>query len=732
MRLKINIFSSLILTFAILLSSVSPAFSYFDEGMFTPDQIAKLPLRQKGLKISPSELYNPNGVDISDAVIRLSVGCTGEFVSPKGLILTNHHCGFDALVAASSAGKDYGKDGFKADSMQTEIEAEGYSIFITNRVEDVTAKVRKGTENLSGKELADALKKNYETLEKDENAKVEAAGAMVRVQSLNSGYFYYLYETMQIKDIRVVYAPPQSIGFYGGDPDNFEWSRHTGDFTFLRAYVAPDGKSATYSPNNVPYKPKKFLTMSLNGLKDNEFVFVMGYPGGTTRYRESQSVEYSQNTNFPFLAEFLSAWSNSLGIIGEEDEEKRVKLQGEVASIDNGRKLYEGSVTAMKRADIIQQKRDAETKFAEWVAAGNPARQTKYGTVLSDLNRVSADYYKTARRDRVLRTFPNPGVTPVFGQIYTAVINAQTGKSLSNDEKVKKLTEIQGVITNREPVLERQMLMYFLKAVDELPVGQRFETADTLFVRFQGKERRKAEETFAESIAESKDFDTADELMALYSMSLEDLKKKYPNIVEFALGLGAARNDISARTNKFNTEIDGLRLLYQQGMAEMKKSTPYPDANSTLRFTYGNVKGYKPREAVNYTPFTTLKGVLEKDTGVFPFDNPQKLRDLQNSKDFGRYGVGDSVPVNFLATTDIIGGNSGSPIMNGFGEQVGIVFDGNYEGLGTDIFFDMNYGRTIAVDIRYVLFVTEKFAGAKWIVDEMTLKGGAKTKAATK
>jgi hypothetical protein len=336
MRLKIN---SLILTLAILCASFSPAFAYFDEGMFTPDQIAKLPLRQKGLKISPSELYNPNGVDISDAIIRLSIGCTGEFVSPKGLILTNHHCGFDALVAASSAGKDYGKDGFKADSMQTEIQAQDYSIFITNRVEDVSAKIKKGTENLSGKELADALKKNMETLEAEENKKVEASGAKVRVQSLNSGYYFYLYETMEIKDIRIVYAPPQSIGFYGGDPDNFQWSRHTGDFTFLRAYVAPDGKSAEYSPNNVPYKPKKFLTMSLNGVKENDFVFVMGYPGSTTRYRESQSVEYSQTTNFPFIAEYLSAWSGALNIIGEENEEKRVKMQGEVASIDNGRRL---------------------------------------------------------------------------------------------------------------------------------------------------------------------------------------------------------------------------------------------------------------------------------------------------------------------------------------------------------------------------------------------------------
>ena len=723
MRLKINIFSSLILTLAILLSSVSPAFAYFDEGMFTPDQIAKLPLRQKGLKISPSELYNPNGVDISDAIVQLSVGCTAEFVSPKGLILTNHHCGFDALVAASSAGKDYGKDGYKANSMAEEIKAEDYSVFITNRVEDVTAKIKKGTENLTGKELADMLKKNVETLEASENSKVSASGATVRIQSLNSGYYFYLYERMEIKDVRVVYAPPQSIGFFGGDPDNFEWSRHTGDFTFLRAYVGPDGKSAAYSPSNVPYAPKKFLTMSLNGVKDNEFVMVMGYPGGTTRYRESQSVEYSQNVNFPFIAEYLSAWSSALVMVGEEDNEKRIKLQSEVANFDNGRKAYEGGVVAMKRANIIQQKRDEETKFATWIMA-NPARDAKYGTTLARLKATSDDFYRTAQRDRVLRTFPNPANTPVFAQLYSAILNAQNGKVLTADEKVKTLNQIQASLATREPIVEREMLKYFLKAIADLPEGQKFDTAETLFNRYQGKERRKAEETLAESIAENKDFDTAEELMALYSMSLADMKKKYLNIVEFVLGFGQTRNDIAVRTNKFNSEIDTLRLLYQQGMAEMKKTTPYPDANGTLRFTFGNVKGYKPREAVNYTPFTTLKGVIEKDSGVFPFDVPQKLKDLQSSKDFGSYGVGDSVPVNFLATTDIIGGNSGSPIMNGFGEQVGIIFDGNYEGLGNDIFYDGNYGRSIAVDIRYVLFVVEKFAGAGWILDEMTIKKG--------
>ena len=288
----------------------------------------------------------------------------------------------------------------------------------------------------------------------------------------------------------------------------------------------------------------------------------------------------------------------------------------------------------------------------------------------------------------------------------------------------RKSAEIEQVYQNREPILDREMLKFFLKAMSELPENQKIPLVENLFRRFEGKERREAEESFAEEIAENQDFDTAAEVIKLYDKDWDDLQKKYPNVTKFISYLADERGKYTARAGKYNSEIDRLRLLYLQGMAEMNKTLVYPDANSTLRFTYGNVKGYSPREAVIYTPFTTLKGVLEKDTGVFPFDSPDKLRTLQESKDFGRYGVGDSVPVNFLATTDIIGGNSGSPMLNAYGEQVGIVFDGNYEGLGNDLFFDPNYGRTIVVDIRYVLFVTEKFADAKWIVDELTIKGG--------
>ncbi|HBR56776.1 MAG TPA: S46 family peptidase, partial [Blastocatellia bacterium] len=313
---KHRFFLSTILVFAMVVGSVGFA-SGIDEGMFTPDRIATLGLKKKGLKIRPDEIYNPSGGgSLADAVIRLSVGCTAEFVSPEGLILTNHHCGFDALVSASTPGSDLVETGFKADNKAGEIPARDYSIFITERVDDVTAKVKAGTEGITGGALASAWTKNADDLQKAEQAKAPA-GSAIRIQSLNNGYFFFLYQTREINDIRMVYAPPRSIGIFGGDPDNFEWTRHTGDFTFLRAYAAPDGSAAKYSPENVPYKPKKFLTINIGGIKDNDFVFVLGYPGSTTRYRESQAIEFARDANFPFLARWLDARSSALRLIGE-------------------------------------------------------------------------------------------------------------------------------------------------------------------------------------------------------------------------------------------------------------------------------------------------------------------------------------------------------------------------------------------------------------------------------
>lgn len=719
-----NFAVSLVLLCAVTMSSVQLAFARVDEGMYMPDKIGTIAnLKKRGLKIKPEELYNPAGGGLSEAVIRLSIGCTAEFVSAEGLILTNHHCGFDALVSASTPQKDLVETGFRTDGKAGEISAKGYSIFITERSEDVTAKVTAGTEDLTGDARAAAFKKNVDSLTADEQAKAPA-GSTIRVQVMNNGYFAYLFQTRQIKDIRVVYAPPRNIGVFGGDPDNFEWTRHTGDFTFLRAYTAPDGTAAEYSPSNVPYKPKKFLTMSINGLKDDDFVFVMGYPGGTTRYRESQSIEYARDANFPFLSSWLAARSAALREIGRTDETKRIEFQSEIANFDNSFKVFDGGGRRLHQADVVAKRQAQEAQFASWVA-GSPERQKKYGTVLSDLAAASAESNKFAKRDILVRRMPD-GTMPMFLAIFQAVAD---GKMLSDSEKQKKLADLQKALADREPLYEREMIKFYLKAFADLPEGQKFEPVENLFKTFEGSGRRAAEDAFAENVAQGS-YWTAETVAALYGPQTMDFRPERDNVTGIARALVAAKTEANGRALTFASKIDRLRLLYQQGMAEMKGISPYPDANSTLRFSYGNIKGYAPREAEYRTPFTTLKGMWEKDTGVNPFDMPQKLKDLQRARDFGRYGQGDSVVVNFLSTTDIIGGNSGSPILNGNGEQVGLCFDGNYEGLGNDFYYDPNVNRTISVDIRYVLFITEKFGDAKWVVDEMKVVGGPKAKAA--
>ncbi len=710
-----------LLTFLLISSVVLTAAPFtfaVDEGMFTPDQIASLPLAKRGLKIKPSDIYNPGGVGLTDAIVRLSSGCTAEFVSADGLILTNHHCGFDALVSASTPEKDLVETGFNAGNRAGEFSAKGFTILLTHRIEDVTAKVKAGTESLSGTNLADALKKNSEALRVAEQAKVPA-GSTIAVTAIETGYFYYLYQTSEIRDIRVVFAPPRNIGVYGGDPDTFEWTRHTGDFTFLRAYVAPDGSPATYSPQNVPYKPKKFLTASLAGLKDGDFTFVLGFPGGTTRYRESQSINYARDASFPLLYKWQRAVSDALKTIGQSDEAKRISHQTDIEQLDNTRKLYEGGEHRLKLAQVVEARQAEEARLATWIAA-SPDRQKKYGSILPDFKSLYGEIYGAQRRDAIMRRFPDPRWTPVFSQLVNAATAVKEGHKPTDTE----LGRMRRALQSREGYVEREVIKFFLKQLDELPANQRFATADTKFENKMGKERRDLEAAFAAKVAEGPLVDPA-KMLEIYSMSWNDIKAQHP----FVAGLVEERSALTDRTIKLVDQTDRLRPLYMEAMAAMKGVKPYPDANFTMRFTYGNVKGYQSREAEFRTPFTTMKGMLEKDTGENPFDAPQKLRDLQAAQDFGRYGEGGTVVLNFLTTTDIIGGNSGSPILNGNGEQVGIVFDGNYEGLGNDFYFDPDVNRTISVDIRYVMFVTEKFGNAKWVTDEMKTVGGAKAKA---
>jgi hypothetical protein len=729
MRSSISRLAAFSVAFLMVFSLAAvPVFS--DEGMFLPDTISRLPLDQlkkRGLEIPISEIYNSNGVSIKDAVVIVDGG-TGEFVSTEGLLLTNHHVAFDALVAASDQLKDYGTNGYSARSRSEELPAKNYTVTITQELKDVTTEVLGGiNETTPAEQRNSVIQSKIRSMEAAGTR--QADGIQLHVLPMNEGLSYYQFTYLVLRDVRIVYAPPKNIGFFGGDPDNFEWPRHCGDFTFMRVYVGPDGKPAAYSTGNVPFKPKKFLPLSVSGVKEGDFMMVMGYPGSTRRYRESYSVAYNQEISMPFRIDLYSYQIGALQNLGKSDPALRIKLQSTIFSLSNELKNYEGSVVALRRARLLEKKQEEEVAFTRWLNE-NPARKAKYGDVLPGLARAYQEMTATAQRDLLLpEMFGASDLLTIASIAQRAAADKEKPESERNPavgaagiQRVR--AQLAAAFAERNPTVERQLLTYLLAKADTLPAGQRIDFIERRFGNLEGEARRRAEENFARDVVDNKRYSTAESLSALFDLTSAQLRELHEPLIEFAFELGTEVRRLQQRTQAFNAAVAKWRPLLVEGMSEMRVTKPYPDANRTLRFTYGEVRGYLPREAISYSPFTTLGGVIEKDTGREPFNVPERLMQLFRAHDFGSYATpdGSNVPVDFISTTDIIGGNSGSPIMNGRGEQVGVIFDGNSEGLGNDFFYNDQKGRAIAVDIRYVLFLTDKFGGAGYLLKELEIR----------
>lgn len=713
-----------------LLIGFMPALGRADEGMLLPDTLGKLPVKElnrRGLKIPLREIYNPTGVSIKDAVVIVGGG-TGEFVSSEGLLLTNHHVAFDALVAASDTTNDYGTRGFTARTRADEMPAKNYTVTITQDLKDVTTEILGGlSSTITAADRDAAIEKKIQTIETAGSQ--PANGIQVRVLPMLEGLSYYQFTYLILSDVRIVYAPPKNIGFFGGDADNFEWPRQCGDFTFMRAYVAPDGKPAEYAKTNVPFKPKKFLSLSMSGVKQGDFMMVMGYPGSTRRYRESYSVIYNQDIALPFQVDLFTRQIEILQGVGRDDPVLRVKLQSTIFDLANTLKNFEGSILAIRRAGLGEKKRSDEAQFTRWLNE-TPARKARYGEVLPSLENAYQKLTATGLRDLLIPQIF--GATDLLSIAFLAQRvaaekekpEAERNPALGAVAVTRAREQLDNIIADHNPTVEFEMLRYLLRKSAELPAGQKIDAIEKRFGNLQGEARRRAEEDFARSIVDNKRFATTAALSGLFDLSTSQLKDLHGPLLGFAAELGAEVQSIQQETEIFNATVTRWRPLLLEGMSEMRGITPYPDANRTLRFTYGEVAGYVPREAITYTAFTTLRGVIEKDTGREPFDVPEKLKQLFRARDFGAYAdaSGATVPVDFISTTDIIGGNSGSPILNGDGEQVGIIFDGNYEGLGNDFFYNDTTGRAIAVDIRYVLFITEKFGDAGHVIKELNIR----------
>jgi hypothetical protein len=693
-----------------------------DEGMWMPHQMKDLNLKAFGLQMNPEDLYRKDGTGLMSAVVNLGGG-TGEFVSPEGLILTNHHVAYGAIQRASSKEKDYINSGFLGATREQEIPAQGYTAGVLLGYEDVTAKVNAFFKaKMTPRQRYDA----FDKAQKDLIAAGEKAGRDLRcvLASMYSGNAYYLYTFKQIRDVRLVYAPPQDLGNFGGEVDNWMWPRHTCDFSFLRAYVSPDGTAADFSPANVPYRPKVWLKASLEGFKEGDFTFVMGYPGRT--YRNYSLSELKNDTES--MAKRIRDVQDLIGFYeaaGKNDKEVEIRYASQVKGLYNGLKNMQGKLDGLVKYDLIGKKAAQEKGLVDWIAA-DPLRAKKYGGVIADLAEFLEKQKAYNARSEVLSGVL--GGSTVLSQAYTIV---------------RAVPEIQKPDKDREQAYQERNVPQLKQRIQLAERGYVLAT-DRELLKWALKRLKGSHPDLAkwpgslQGLIAGSDADVAARVDRMYGGTiLGDPKKRVELLGLKPAGLAAVDDPFLKFAAEMERELKvvreeskgmgrqgaDLKMAYEAAILEMKKGTYPPDANGTIRFTYGPVMGYAPKDAVWYLPQTTLKGVIEKDTGKFPFAVPSKIKELWNARDFGPYADArlKDVPACFLNTTNVTGGNSGSPTLNAKGEQVGIIFDMTYESVIGDYYIIPELQRSISVDIRWVLFVTDKFSGATHIIKEMGL-----------
>jgi hypothetical protein len=693
-----------------------------DDGMWMPHQMRTLDLQALGLKMDPGDLYKTDGTGLMSAVVNLGGG-TGEFVSPEGLVLTNHHVAYGAIQRASSKEKDYITDGFMARTRADEIPAQGYTVGVLLGYEDVTARVNAYFKpQMTPRQRYDA----FEKAQKDIIAAAEKGAKDLRctLASMYSGNAYYLFTFKQIRDVRLVFAPPQDLGNYGGETDNWMWPRHTCDFSFLRAYVAPDGAAADYSPTNVPYKPKVWLKVSLDGFKEGDFTFVMGYPGRTYRNYALAELKSDQESMAKRIedAQDLIAFYEAAG---KADKEIEIRYAGLVKGLYNGLKNRQGKLEGFVKYGLVDKKAAQEKELLDWIAA-DPARAKKYGGAAAALEAFLARQKAFGAKTEILNGVL--GGSTILSQAYTIV---------------RAVPELQKPDKDREQAYQERNLPRLRQGIQLAERGYVFAT-DRELLKWTLKRLRAAHSDPAawpasvRGLAAGTDDEIAARIDAMYAATglgdpakrLELLGLKPAQLaavddpfLKLAAAMESELKVAREESKGLGQEGADIKRAYEAAILEMKRGAYAPDANGTIRFTYGPVMGYTPRDAVWYRPQTTVKGVLEKETGEFPFKVPAKIRELWKAKDYGPYAdaeLGD-VPACFLNTTNVTGGNSGSPTLNAKGEQVGIIFDMTYESVIGDYYVIPELQRSISVDIRYVLWVTDKFSGAAHIIREMGL-----------
>ena len=696
--------------------------TYADEGMWLPQLLQTLnekQMKKLGMKINASDIYNINKGSLKDAIVSLGGFCTAEVISNQGLILTNHHCGFDAVQNHSSLEHNYIRDGFWAYNKNQELQNQGLFVSFIISIDEVTNAIMKEVNSsMTEKERQSVIDKNIAQLKKD--YKKETYQDII-IRPFFEGNKYFLFVTETYKDVRLVGAPPASIGNYGKDTDNWMWPRHTGDFSMFRIYADKNNHPAEFSPENVPYVPKKSLTISLKGMKEGDFTMVFGFPGRTNEYLSAAAIKQIMTVNDPAKIKIRHEALELMKSFMTKDEGIKIQYAAKYASIENAYKKWQGEVLGLTKSNAIQRKLDYQTNFTSKLQT-NPQWQSQYGRILDELSAA----YKEIEPLSYARDYYNEIIPKIELLNVAAALNSHInslGKDdAANIDRNKKINgKIDDIFNEYNAVLDQQL----------------FEKLLTMYVNDQPKENVSpllqellsiktiheiANDIYTASVMTKADniksILAGDSKSVISSIKNDNLFRLYSDINETYM------NKIGNKISGIQLNINKLQRQYMEAqLTVFNDKVFYPDANSTLRVAYGNVKGYQPRDGMNYDFYTYMDGVMEKyKPGDYEFDLPKKLIDLYNAKDFGPYAAADGrQPVCFIASNHTTGGNSGSPALDANGYLVGLNFDRVWEGTMSDINYDPNICRNIMVDIRYVLFIVDKFAGAKNLIEEMKI-----------
>jgi len=689
-----------------------------DDGMFPMSELPRVNLRERGIELTAEQLFNPSEISLVDGICRVN-GCTGSFVSDSGLIITNHHCAFDAIQKASTSDRDLLTDGFIAGSRTEEIPAPDYQVRITENYRDISADVLSVVrEGMSFLERTKAIEKRRKELEIE--AERQHPGLRAEVAEMFAGRTYVLFLYTYLKDVRLVFAPPASVGNFGGEADNWEWPRHTGDFSFMRAYTAPDGSSATWSANNIPYRPRRFLRVQSAGVDEGDAVFLLGYPGRTARHRTASFLQYESRVRLPLTVELYQWQIRQMEEAGVGDRAVAIRHASRTKSLANVEKRSRGQLQGLQRAQIVEKRLQQEMELQTFIEADAVLRQ-KYGSVLRDIAAVYAEMESAGPLEIHLQQLRQACRAAAFG---FAVVDAVHERAKADIERespwmdrnyAQSVQELKVSLRDWHPPTDVEMLSGMLRRLSSIPGVREIPALIPLTESEQVYEqaaKRLIEGTKLgdAGFIEQSMVQTVDQLRATKDPLLALMLDLYPSYLQL-------RELDKTREGRLSRLYGSLLEVKEQFL----RTGFIPDANGTLRFTSGRVRAYSPADAVVRTPISTLRGVIEKTTGKDPFITPEPVLRAYGAGDFQGFlhpRLGQ-VPVAILYDTDTTGGNSGSPVLNSKGELVGVNFDRCFEATINDFAWNADYSRSIGVDIRYVLWITGRVYGATQLLDEM-------------